>query len=280
MTVSFVASCIMDLIQSLNELRSKMDEKTVQDHVDICYEKALKRWCESSIIRERIANKYFSNQNELRKLYQKSEWNKYKYAVKSFVKAWAVELETDPECKACISEYEIPGKNDELDTLISFFVEDSFVEAPTSRGRGRCIHEDVKGYIRRYCATDYSDQCMYEVALITKNCNLDVRLFPVNIGDYQHNNAFYHRLLDYWDEEERIVSEYLKTHDYGLEPFLEKMNRLNLIKENIGKFWSHISNENFLNFSAVSENNFKMIRDLFGGVTQVAGFTPVTEKDV
>lgn len=126
----------------------------------------------------------------------------------------------------------------------------------------------------------YSDQCMYEAALITKNDNLDRRLFPVNIGDYQHNNAFYHRLLEHWDEEERIVSEYLKTHDYGVEPFQEKKNRLNLIKENIGKFWSHISNENFLNFSAVSENNFNMIRDLFGGVTQVAGFTPVTEKDV
>lgn len=126
----------------------------------------------------------------------------------------------------------------------------------------------------------YSDQCMYEAALITKHDRLDERLFPVNIGDYPHNDDFYHKLLEYWDVEERKVSEYLRTHDYGLEPFQEKMNRLNLIKENIGKFWSHISNENFLNFSAVSANNFKMIRDLFGGVTQVAEFTPVTGKDV
>lgn len=126
----------------------------------------------------------------------------------------------------------------------------------------------------------YSDQCMYEAALITKHERLDERLFPVNIGDYPHNDDFYHKLLEHWDTEERKVSEYLRTHDYGLEPFQEKMNRLNLIKENIGKFWSHISNENFLNFSAVSANNFKMIRDLFGGVTQVAEFTPVTEKDV
>lgn len=126
----------------------------------------------------------------------------------------------------------------------------------------------------------FSDQCMYEAALITKNDNLETRLFPVNIGDYQHNDSFYNNLLDYWDGEERKVSEYLKTHTYGLEPFLEKMNRLTLIKDNIGKFWSHISNENFLNFSAVSKDNFKMIMDLFGGVTQVAEYIPVSGKDV
>ena len=167
-TIGFIACVIAEQLPSLSDICSEVDKKSLQDHVDICYEKALKRWCEGSIVRERIANKKFSNQNELRKLSQKEEWNKFKFAVKSFMKTWAVELEIDAECKAYISEYEIPETNGELETLIDFFVKEIPSEAPSSRGRGRYIHGDVKGYIRRYCAADHTDSDFLFYALGTK----------------------------------------------------------------------------------------------------------------
>ena len=186
MAIGFVASCILDLLPSLKGIRLEWDKKSLQDHVDICYEKALKRWCESNIVRERIANRKFSNQNELGKLYNKEEWNNYKFAVKSFVKAWAVELVIDAECKAYISEYEIPETNGELETLIDFFVKEIPLEAPSSRGRGRCVHENVEGYIRRYCATDHTDSDFLFYALGTKERHI---LSDYVVGLECHPNA-------------------------------------------------------------------------------------------
>lgn len=168
MTIGFVVSCILDLQPSLKDIRSEMDMKSLQDHVDICYEKALKRWCESSTVRERIANKRFSNQNELREIFKSEEWKQYKFAAKSFVKIWAVELEKDAECKDYISKFEPTETNRELETLIDFLVKESSSEVPTSRGRGRYIHEDVIGYIRRYCVADHSDSDFLFYALGTK----------------------------------------------------------------------------------------------------------------
>lgn len=123
----------------------------------------------------------------------------------------------------------------------------------------------------------YSNQCMYEAALVTKTGDLSTRLFPVNIGDYLHDRTFYESLLQHWEEKMKKAYEELAKHTYGIEPFQEEYNRVNLIVSYIGKFWSHVSNENFLNFSAVSEKNFEMILKLFGGMTQVPSLTPVTQ---
>jgi hypothetical protein len=53
-----------------------------------------------------------------------------------------------------------------------------------------------------------------------------------------------------------------------------------MIKEQIGKFWSHVTKENFMNFSTVSENNFKMITELFIGRVRVVNLKPVTSEDL
>lgn len=126
----------------------------------------------------------------------------------------------------------------------------------------------------------YSDQCMYEAALVTKAGNLDARLFPVNIGDYQHNGEFYGDVLDYWEKEEQKAHRDLEIHTFGLEPFQDKYDRVKMIKEQIGKFWSHVTKENFMNFSTVSENNFKMITELFIGRIRVVNLKPVTSEDL
>ena len=106
MTIGFVASCIAELTPSLKDIISEVDKKTLQDHVDICYEEGLKRWCASSIVRERIALKKFANIIQLQELYKSEEWGRYKYAVKSLAESWADELEKDFDCVKFIQQYE------------------------------------------------------------------------------------------------------------------------------------------------------------------------------
>ena len=126
----------------------------------------------------------------------------------------------------------------------------------------------------------HSDQCMYEAALVAKSGNLGERLFPVNVGDYRHDRDFYNKLLKYWEGKEQEARDELLKHSAGKEPFQDEYNRVSLIIEYIGKFWSHVTKENFLNFSAVSKNNFEEILKLFGGITQVAVWKHVTSDDL
>ena len=126
----------------------------------------------------------------------------------------------------------------------------------------------------------HSDQCMYEAALVTKAGNLGARLFPVNMGDYRHDRDYYNNLLKYWEEQEQKARDELLKHTSGKEPFQDEYDRVSLIVEYIGKFWSHVTKENFLNFSAVSRNNFEEILKLFGGITQVVEVKPLTVADV
>lgn len=126
----------------------------------------------------------------------------------------------------------------------------------------------------------HSDQCMYEAALVTKAGNLGKRLFPVNVGDYRHDRDFYTELLKFWEGKEQKARDELRKHTAGKEPFQDEYNRVSLIIEYIGKFWSHVTKENFLDFSAVSKNNFEEILKLFGGMTQVAVWKPVTSEDL
>ena len=167
-TIGFIACVIADQLPSLSDICSEVDNKSLQDHVGICYEVALKRWCASSIVRERIALKKFSTIGQLRDCYKSEDWKQYKYTVKSFVKAWADELDKDFDCVKYIQQYDVTETDDHLKSLIVFLNEELTSETPSPGGRGRIRHESVPGYIRRYCAADHSDSDFLFYALGTK----------------------------------------------------------------------------------------------------------------
>ena len=124
LTSRFIASYITGVLPSLSDIRSEVDNKSLQDHVGICYEVALKRWCASSIVRERIALKKFSTLDQLRDCYNSEDWKQYKYIAKSFVKAWADELAKDFDCVRFIQQFDITDADDYLDSLIVFLNEE------------------------------------------------------------------------------------------------------------------------------------------------------------
>lgn len=168
LTFGFIASYIAGVLPSLNEIRSEVDKKTLQDHVEICFDVALKRWYSNSTVRERIAFRKFSSINQLQECYNGDDWEQYKYIIKSFLKTWADELQKDFDCVRYIQQYDIPEQDEHLKSLIEFLGEDVSSEMPTLGRRGRVCHEIVSGYIRRYCAADHSDSDFLFYALSTK----------------------------------------------------------------------------------------------------------------
>lgn len=167
-TIVFIACVIADRLPSLSDIHSEVDNKSLQDHVGICYEVALKRWCTSSTIRERIALKKFSTISQLQECYKSEDWKQYRYIAKNFVKAWADELGKDFDCVKYVQQYDVTETYDNLKSLIAFLSEDLTSEPPLPVGRGRIRHESVPGYIRRYCAADHSDSDFLFYALGTK----------------------------------------------------------------------------------------------------------------
>ena len=83
MTIGFIASIIADQLPSLSDIQSEVDNKSLQDHVGICYEVAMKRWCANSTVRERIVQKKFSTIGLLQDCYNSEDWKQYKHAAKS-----------------------------------------------------------------------------------------------------------------------------------------------------------------------------------------------------
>ena len=157
LTLGFIASCIAGKQPSLGNIHSDVDKKSLLDHVEICFEEAMKRWCSNSIVRERIAQRKFPTIGQLQVRYEGEDWKQYKYAVKSFVKTWADELEKDFDCVKYIQQFDATESEEHLNSLIAFLREEPSSEKPATGGRGRICHEPVSGYIRRYCTSDQSD---------------------------------------------------------------------------------------------------------------------------
>ena len=106
----------------------------------------------------------------------------------------------------------------------------------------------------------HSVQCMYEAALITESGDLEKRVFPIQIGDYSHNDSYYLKLCEDW---KKILDEVEYSLDMVLEeqrePIEKKLDQIVLIQQKIGEFWSYLSDVNFATFSEVSKNDFEAI---------------------
>ena len=95
---SFIISYVAGNLPSLNNVKFEKDKKTLQDHVEICYDEALKKWFAGSNVRERIALKKFPDSEQLKKLFGSEEWDKYSFVFKSLAEQWIEELRNDEEC--------------------------------------------------------------------------------------------------------------------------------------------------------------------------------------
>lgn len=155
--ISFITSYITGMLPSLKEIFSKKENKTLQERVDKCYEKALERWIADDTVRERIARRKFSSVNQLQELYRTSEWGKDTFALKNLTDLWGEELRKDEVCAHYIQEQEIKTVGDKIDRLAELLMKRDAAFGTQHIRRGLTKHKAVEGYIRRYCSSDQSE---------------------------------------------------------------------------------------------------------------------------
>jgi len=153
--IGFTISYLAGLNPSLKGL--KEGGKSLQDLIDNCYEKALKRWSADNVIRKRIAQYKFSSVEQLRELYKTNKWTEDAQSLKELADLWADELRKDEVCAHYIQEKGIHEINDKIDKIIYLLTAPDRYRNPQNQYRGLKTHNAINGYIRRYCSSEKSE---------------------------------------------------------------------------------------------------------------------------
>jgi len=152
----FIASYLAGSLPSLREIISKKDKTTLDERIEQCYQTALERWCADDTVRQRIAQKYFNDLNQLKELYSTEKWEKEGMILKSLAQLWIEELSKDEEVSHYITIQGIISIDEKLDKLTALLTNQETKNGQQIR-RGLTKHKAVDGYIRRFCTSDQSE---------------------------------------------------------------------------------------------------------------------------
>lgn len=144
--IGFIISYIANNIPTIRDLIDK--DKSLEDELEKCYQKALKKWCKNDGIRKSMSYRMFNSISDLQKyLNRKDHINEGE-----LVKLWAEELRNNDKCYHFILETKIDILSDGINEILAIIKQ----ESKQTIKRGLIEHSQVKGYIRRYC-TDEQD---------------------------------------------------------------------------------------------------------------------------
>lgn len=158
--IGFALSYIANNIPTLKEKINK--NKKLEDELENCYQKALKKWCKNDGIRKNMSMRLFRRLSDLKNYLQRKEHiDEYE-----LTELWAEELRNNQICYEFIIEQKIDAVYDEvhynnvllqgLDKKTDEILRRSNQTVAMQPKRGLTKHKPVEGYIRRYC-TDEQD---------------------------------------------------------------------------------------------------------------------------
>lgn len=165
--IGFIVSYLAGSLPSLKSIFSKKDNKPLQDHVDKGYDQAVEKWSANDKIRKGIIQERYASVGQLQELYGTPDWYKNAAIIGSLIELWASELRDDLDCAHYIQSQEFGSIGDKIDKLTEL-LQSKTEEVITYTGRGRCQHQPVEDYIRRYCASDHNENDFFLYALGNK----------------------------------------------------------------------------------------------------------------
>lgn len=154
--LGFVTSYLAGSLPSLREIISTKDKITLDERIEQCYQRALKRWCAEDSIRLRIAQKHFIDLNQLKEFYLTEKLERESVFLNSLSKLWIEELSKDEEVSHYITTQGIISIDEKLDKLTLLLTNQETRNEQWIR-RGLTKHKAVDGYIRRFCSSDQSE---------------------------------------------------------------------------------------------------------------------------
>lgn len=103
-----------------------------------------------------------------------------------------------------------------------------------------------------------SIHCMYEMASVFEvGGEMAKRLFFVSIEELQKDDE----LRNHWNAKLKEAIDSLAAATIAKEPLEKALKQIELICKHLGKFMVYINDQNRLDFSQVSENNFQVVVD-------------------
>ena len=149
--LSYLANNIPTIKDSIN--------KKLEDELENCYQKALKKWCKNDDIRKRMSMRLFRQLNDLKNYLQRKEEH---IDNRELIELWAEELKKNQICYNFIIEQKIDAVSDGvhdnnvllqgLDKKTDMILDYQKVTMQPKRGLTK--HNAVEGYIRRYCTDE------------------------------------------------------------------------------------------------------------------------------
>lgn len=101
-----------------------------------------------------------------------------------------------------------------------------------------------------------SIHCMYEMASVFEvGGEMAKRLFFVSIEELQKDDE----LRNHWNTKLKEANDSLAAATIAKEPLEKAVKQIELICKHLGKFMVYINDQNRLDFSRVSENNFQVV---------------------
>lgn len=270
--IGFILSYIAGSTPPLKEL--KRGGKSLQDLIDNCYKKALKRWSANDDIRKRIAQYKFSNVDQLRVLYNTNKWTKDTQSLKELTDLWADELRKDEVCAHYIQEKGIHEINDKIDKIINLLTAPDRYRNSQNQYRGLKTHNAVDGYIRRYCFSEQSESNFMNYLLDNKERHILADYVVGNVDSSTNKYILYSSAQTGKTTELKQLCWELQQSGLFLPVLLEVRDNSDLKRENLPYEQYENGKEIIVVIDALDEVNGKTQEDLLETIDGYAADRP------
>lgn len=105
----------------------------------------------------------------------------------------------------------------------------------------------------------HSIECMYEFARIIEHGNLQNRLIPVCLDDFERSLAEGKQIYQYWKNQKEELAKMIEEDEKTKNLFEKELSRLTLILTHFAEAWEYIRKTNTSTFERLSSNNFNLL---------------------
>lgn len=117
--------------------------------------------------------------------------------------------------------------------------------------------------------------CMYELAQVFENGNIDNRLFPV--VDIDRSIDTQNEVINFWDTQLTTLKKNSAERPYVSESFSTEIVKLELIYKHIGPIWKYLCDRNADSMENMTEKNAQKLMNEISNANSSA-FTSMPEK--
>lgn len=120
----------------------------------------------------------------------------------------------------------------------------------------------------------YSLECMYEFARIIEHGNLQNRLIPVCLDDFERSLNEGQQIFQYWKSQEDILNKEIENDANSKGLFEKELERIKLIIAHFSEAWHYIRKTNTLTFESLSADNYKLLISYIKNIPSVGDEIP------